>query len=61
MSMEHIQETQPGLEGRKGFPKKLELELGREVGEEECVKASGKRTHGKGSWVVQRQWVKHLT
>lgn len=45
MRMDHLQESQPGLEGRKGFPKKVELELRRES-EEKCVKAPGKRIHG---------------
>lgn len=36
--MDYIQETQPGLEGRKGFPKKVEPELRWEA-EKECAKA----------------------
>lgn len=43
--MDHIQETRPGLKGRKGFPKKVEPELKWEA-EEECVKALGRRKHG---------------
>lgn len=42
--MDHIRETRPGLEGRKGFPKRVDPELRWEA-ERDCAKALGGGKH----------------
>lgn len=46
MRMADIQETRPGLNGRKGFPKKVEPALRWEA-EEECVRSWAEGNSGQ--------------